>query len=170
MFLTEKRKLLPLSLLQCHVIALCDLEFMNHISLFFLLFCLRIHHPCVKKIPWRRKWLSSTISQPGEFHGLRSMASYSPWGLTQSDLTKQLTHTHTHTHTHTQSINTHTVHHHFNSRNKCNCNAWKWNFESFPDSFRMRTKATTIWANMFWQNIPAGNISKNQYIILKMIR
>ena len=37
-FLTEKgEKLLPLLLPHCHVIALCDLEFMSYISLFFLL-------------------------------------------------------------------------------------------------------------------------------------
>ena len=39
--LTEKgEELTPLLSLQCHVTALCDLEFMNHISLFFLFSCL----------------------------------------------------------------------------------------------------------------------------------
>ena len=37
---------------------------------------------------------------PGEFHGQRSLVSYSPWGHKESDTTEQLTHTHTHTHTH----------------------------------------------------------------------
>ena len=35
---------------------------------------------------------------PGEFHGQRSLAGYSPWGHKESDMTEQLTHTHTHTH------------------------------------------------------------------------
>ena len=39
-------------------------------------------------------------------HGQRSLAGYSPWGLKESDMTEQLTHTHTHTHTHTSDKNT----------------------------------------------------------------
>ena len=31
----------------------------------------------------------------GEFHGQRSLASYSPWGHKESDMTEQLTHVHT---------------------------------------------------------------------------
>ena len=34
---------------------------------------------------------------PGEFHGQRSLDSYSPWVCKESDMTEQLTHTHTHT-------------------------------------------------------------------------
>ena len=30
---------------------------------------------------------------PGEFHGQRSLEGYSPWGLKESDMTEQLTHT-----------------------------------------------------------------------------
>ena len=30
---------------------------------------------------------------PGEFHGQRSLAGYSPWGLKESDMTEQLKHT-----------------------------------------------------------------------------
>ena len=33
---------------------------------------------------------------PGEFHGQRSLAGYSPWGRKESDTTEQLTHMHTH--------------------------------------------------------------------------
>ena len=33
---------------------------------------------------------------PGEFHGQRILADYSPWGHKESDMTEQLTHTHTH--------------------------------------------------------------------------
>ena len=35
---------------------------------------------------------------PGEFHGQRSLAGYSPWGCKELGMTEQLTHTHTHTH------------------------------------------------------------------------
>ena len=31
---------------------------------------------------------------PGEFHGQRSLAGYSPWGCKELDITEQLTHTH----------------------------------------------------------------------------
>ena len=33
-----------------------------------------------QKIPWRRKWLPLPVFLPGEFHGQRSLAGYSPWG------------------------------------------------------------------------------------------
>ena len=35
--------------------------------------------PWVGKIPWRRKWLLTPVFLPGESHGQRSLASYSPW-------------------------------------------------------------------------------------------
>ena len=35
--------------------------------------------PWVGKIPWRRKWLPTPAFLPGEFHGQRSLAGYSPW-------------------------------------------------------------------------------------------
>ena len=41
----------------------------------------------VGKIPWRRKWQSTPVFLPGEFHGQRSLAGYSPWGHTESDMT-----------------------------------------------------------------------------------
>ena len=36
--------------------------------------------PWVRKIPWRREWLPSPVFLPGEFHGQRSQAGYSPLG------------------------------------------------------------------------------------------
>ena len=51
--------------------------------------------PWVGKIPWRRAWESTPVFLPGESHGLRSLAGYSPW-VSESDMTEQLTHTHTH--------------------------------------------------------------------------
>ena len=48
---------------------------------------------------WRREWHSTPVFLPGEFHGQRSLAGYSPWGCIESHTTEQLTHTHTCAHT-----------------------------------------------------------------------
>ena len=50
-----------------------------------------------KKIPRRRKWQPTSVFWPGEFHGQRSLAGYSPWGLKESDTTEQLSLIHIHT-------------------------------------------------------------------------
>ena len=34
----------------------------------------------VRKMPWRKKWQPTPVFLPGEFHGLRSLADYGPWG------------------------------------------------------------------------------------------
>ena len=49
--------------------------------------------PWVGKIPWRRKWQPIPVFLPGEFHGLRSLAGYSPQGCKELDMTDWLTHT-----------------------------------------------------------------------------
>ena len=61
-------------------------------------FCLQYRrpgfNPWVRKIPWRREWLSTPVFLPGEFHeqyGQRSLASYSPRGHKKSDMAEQLT-------------------------------------------------------------------------------
>ena len=36
--------------------------------------------PWVRKIPWRRKWQPTPVFLPGESHGQRSPAGYSPQG------------------------------------------------------------------------------------------
>ena len=41
-------------------------------------------------IPWRRKWQPTPVFLPGEFHGERSLAGYSPWGRKESDTTEQV--------------------------------------------------------------------------------
>ena len=46
--------------------------------------------PWVGKSPWRREWLPTPIFWPGEVHGQRSLATYSPWGGKESDTTEQL--------------------------------------------------------------------------------
>ena len=43
---------------------------------------------------WRRKWQPTPRFFPGELHGQRSLASYSPWGCKELDTTEQLTLTH----------------------------------------------------------------------------
>ena len=36
--------------------------------------------PRVRKIPWRRQWLTTPVFLSGELHGQRSLVGYSPWG------------------------------------------------------------------------------------------
>ena len=48
-------------------------------------------NPWVGKIPWRREWQPTPEFLPGEFHGQRSLAGYSPWGHKELDTTDQLT-------------------------------------------------------------------------------
>ena len=59
-------------------------------------------NPWVGKILWRRDWLTS-VFWPGEFHGQRGLAGYSPWGCKELDTTEQLSLHFIHTHTHTTS-------------------------------------------------------------------
>ena len=49
--------------------------------------------PGLGRSPWRREWQPTPIFLPGEFHGHRRLACYSPWGRKESDANKQLTHT-----------------------------------------------------------------------------
>ena len=46
--------------------------------------------PWVGKISWRRKWQPTPVFLPGKFHGHRSLAGYSPWGLKELVTTSQL--------------------------------------------------------------------------------
>ena len=43
------------------------------------------------KIPWRRKWKPTPVFLPGESHGQRSLAGYSPQDHKESDMTERLT-------------------------------------------------------------------------------
>ena len=56
--------------------------------------CMRLElcrfHPWVGKIPWRWKWQPTSVLLPGEFHGQRSLASYSSWGCKELDMTEVL--------------------------------------------------------------------------------
>ena len=44
--------------------------------------------PRVRKIPWRREWILTPVFLPGEFHGQRSLVSYSSWGHKESHTTE----------------------------------------------------------------------------------
>ena len=48
-------------------------------------------HAWFGTIPWRRKWESTPVFLPGEFHEQRSLAGYSPWGHKELDVTEWLT-------------------------------------------------------------------------------
>ena len=41
----------------------------------------------VVKLPWRRKWQPTPVFPPGESHGQRTLAGYSPWDGKESDMT-----------------------------------------------------------------------------------
>ena len=47
--------------------------------------------PGLREIPWRREWQPTPVFLPGGFHGQRSLAGYSAWGLNKSDTTEPLT-------------------------------------------------------------------------------
>ena len=40
------------------------------------------------EVPWRRKWQTIPVFLSGESHGQKSLASYSPSGLKESDVTE----------------------------------------------------------------------------------
>ena len=53
--------------------------------------------PWAGKIPWRREWPPTPLFLPGESHGQRSLAGYSPWcrGVGHSAHARARAHTHT---------------------------------------------------------------------------
>ena len=61
--------------------------------------CLQCRRPrfdtWVGKIAWIRERLLTPVFLPGEVHGERSLAGYSPWDHKESETTERLTHTHT---------------------------------------------------------------------------
>ena len=44
--------------------------------------------PGLGRFPWRREWQPTLIFLPGESHGQRSLAGYSPLGHRESDMTE----------------------------------------------------------------------------------
>ena len=55
-------------------------------------------NPYFGKIPWRRAWPPTPVFLPGEFHGLRNLAYYSPQGRKESDTPKVTWHARMHAH------------------------------------------------------------------------
>ena len=47
-------------------------------------------HPWVRKIPWRRTWQPTPVFLPGESHGQRSLAGYSPQDQKELDMEKAM--------------------------------------------------------------------------------
>ena len=49
---------------------------------------------CIRSPVWEdpleREWLPTPVFWPGEFHGQRSLAGYSPWGRKESHMTERL--------------------------------------------------------------------------------
>ena len=45
-------------------------------------------NPWVGKIPWSRKWQPTPVFLPGEPHGQRNPAGFSPWSHKESDMTE----------------------------------------------------------------------------------
>ena len=58
----------------------------------------------VRKIPWRREWQPTPVFLPGEFHGQKSLAVYSPWGCKEWGTTEQQTLPLPHVHNYTTHI------------------------------------------------------------------
>ena len=48
--------------------------------------------PWAGKIPLRREWQPTPVLSPGECHGQRSLAGYSPWGRKESDMVEGTQH------------------------------------------------------------------------------
>ena len=46
-------------------------------------------------IYWRRARQPTPVFLPGEFHGQRNLAGYSPWGHKESDMTEAIWHDYT---------------------------------------------------------------------------
>ena len=51
-----------------------------------------------KEDPLEKEWQPTPVFLPGESHGRRTLASYSPWGLTELDMTEAAEHACTHIH------------------------------------------------------------------------
>ena len=52
--------------------------------------------PVSRRCPWRRKWQSTPVFLPGESHGQKSLAGYSPSDRKESDMAEVTEHMHTH--------------------------------------------------------------------------
>ena len=46
--------------------------------------------PELGRFPWRRKWQPTSVFLPGESHGQRSLAGYSPYSCQELDMTEMI--------------------------------------------------------------------------------
>ena len=44
--------------------------------------------PGLGRFPWRRKWQPTPVFLPGQFHGQRNLAGYSPWDHKEVKMTE----------------------------------------------------------------------------------
>ena len=44
--------------------------------------------PWIGTIPWRKEWQPTSVFLPGESHGQRTLADFSPWGHEEMDMTE----------------------------------------------------------------------------------
>ena len=51
-----------------------------------------ISTPGSQRFPWRRSWQPTPVFLPGESHGQRSLAGYSPWGCKEWDTSEGMEH------------------------------------------------------------------------------
>ena len=59
-----------------NTVKLCFKKYPNHEQVYITLCCLIIYTLCLKS--WRRKWQPTPVFLPGESHGQRNLAGYSP--------------------------------------------------------------------------------------------
>ena len=66
--------------------------------------CLQCRGPRFRKTPWRREWQPTPVFLPGESHGQKSLAGYSPWGRKELDTTEETEHAHIYVYVYTEKI------------------------------------------------------------------
>ena len=82
----------------------------------------------VGKMPWRRAWQPTPVFLPGEAHGQRSLAGYSPQGHKESDTTEETEHKHTFRHSQARFLRKEGL-----SRPLHLCKCWS-SYQEFPSS------------------------------------
>ena len=54
--------------------------------------------------PWKRAWQPTPVFLPGESHGQKSPAGYSPWGRKELDTTEETEHAHIYVYVYMEKI------------------------------------------------------------------